>query len=177
MQDGARAKRASRTEHKSTALNLRLLSQIIHLDVKPANVLLDGDVDGDLEPKLSDFGSAKMLELGVAGLKTTAGTPAFRAPEAWPQEPAREVRTSADLFSFAALLVCMARQHICPYEGHVSYKELAAGVLDGDARAPSLPCDEHPWRSIVTSCTNLDAAERMLASEAQKEIDVAAATV
>ena len=140
-------------------------------------MLLDGEIDGDLEPRLSDFGSAKMLKQGCAGLKTTAGSAAFRAPEAWPQEPAGEVQTSADLFSFAALLVCMARQHICPYEGHITYKELAAGVLDGHARAPSLPCDGHPWRSIVTSCTNLDAAERMLASEAQKEIDVAAATV
>ena len=46
-----------------------------HRDLKPHNVLLDDD----LEPKISDFGSARLMDSDIS--TTFCGTPAYMAPE------------------------------------------------------------------------------------------------
>lgn len=51
--------------------------KIIHRDIKPSNLLL-GD-DGHV--KLADFGVSNEFEGTDAMLSSTAGTPAFMAPE------------------------------------------------------------------------------------------------
>ena len=52
--------------------------KIIHRDIKPSNLLL-GD-DGHV--KIADFGVSNQFEGNDARLSSTAGTPAFMAPEA-----------------------------------------------------------------------------------------------
>lgn len=52
--------------------------KIIHRDIKPSNLLL-GD-DGHV--KIADFGVSNEFEGSDAQLCSTAGTPAFLAPEA-----------------------------------------------------------------------------------------------
>lgn len=51
--------------------------KIIHRDIKPSNLLL-GD-DGHV--KIADFGVSNQFEGNDALLSSTAGTPAFMAPE------------------------------------------------------------------------------------------------
>lgn len=76
---------------------------IVHRDVKPANILIDADGDGNPRAKLVDFGIA------LAGSDTTAlqenlieGTPHFMAPEQ--AEGRQHVTPAADVYALALTL-------------------------------------------------------------------------
>jgi serine/threonine protein kinase len=46
--------------------------KVVHRDIKPANILLYKGPNGKLQPKISDFGLAKTLELaGLSGMTAT----------------------------------------------------------------------------------------------------------
>src|ERR1051326_2745113 len=71
-------------ESASAALQYAHEHKLIHLDVKPANLLLDGN-DHLL---LADFGvSAIMDSYTHASLHCYVGTPAYTAPEQWLEQP------------------------------------------------------------------------------------------
>lgn len=72
----------------SRALEAVHEKQVVHRDLKPDNVVVTGDLTGDLSPvpsvKLLDFGIAKSQEAGSAHRTNTGmmlGTPAYMAPE------------------------------------------------------------------------------------------------
>lgn len=124
------------------ALTFAHQRQIIHRDVKPANIFL---VNG--EAKLIDFGLAADLAAGqpsVVGLAT--GTVAYMAPE---QIAGGEVDERTDLYALATLFYEMITgQH--PGQGaYRSPAELAPGLNDAldivlqKARA-HLPADRYP---------------------------------
>ncbi len=80
---------------------------LIHRDLKPANVLLDAG-SGEVVPKITDFGLAKLLDLegGRSPLQTRSGapmgTPAYMAPEQI--RDASTVDERADVFAAGAIL-------------------------------------------------------------------------
>jgi len=81
---------------------------MIHRDLKPANILLARGERGDLVPKVTDFGLAKILRgtsLDTASATRTGhtmGTPQYMAPEQI--RNAKTVDERADVFSIGALL-------------------------------------------------------------------------
>ncbi|XP_051125512.1 G-type lectin S-receptor-like serine/threonine-protein kinase At2g19130 [Andrographis paniculata] len=74
---------------------------IIHCDIKPENILLDDK----LNPKISDFGLAKLFGREFSRVLTTVrGTRGYLAPEWLSNEP---ITTKADVFSYGMLLLEM----------------------------------------------------------------------
>jgi len=74
---------------------------ILHRDLKPGNILLDGRG----EPLVSDFGLAKSLDANNDLTKslTTFGTPGYIAPEQAEGAPA-DLTAAADVYSLGAIL-------------------------------------------------------------------------
>jgi serine/threonine protein kinase/tetratricopeptide (TPR) repeat protein len=74
---------------------------ILHRDLKPGNILLDGQG----EPLVSDFGLAKWLDTtsDLTRTLTIFGTPGYIAPEQ-ASGPAAQLKPTADVYSLGAIL-------------------------------------------------------------------------
>ncbi|XP_078149926.1 putative receptor protein kinase ZmPK1 [Carex rostrata] len=81
-------------------LHHECLEWVLHCDVKPENILLDAD----LEPKIADFGLAKLLHRGSPNTEMSRirGTRGYIAPEWAFNLP---ITAKADVYSFGVVLL------------------------------------------------------------------------
>jgi tetratricopeptide (TPR) repeat protein len=83
---------------------------VVHRDLKPANVLLHRDEDGNVIPKIADFGLAKFLDDADARLAPTqsgfvVGTASYMAPEqAGGDGDKNPVGPATDVYALGAIL-------------------------------------------------------------------------
>ncbi|KAM7469678.1 hypothetical protein LguiA_007861 [Lonicera macranthoides] len=81
---------------------------IIHFDIKPQNILLDGDFN----VKISDFGLAKLIDRDQSQVLTVLkGTPGYVAPELF---SGTNISVKADVFSFGIVIleIVFGRQNL-----------------------------------------------------------------
>jgi serine/threonine protein kinase/tetratricopeptide (TPR) repeat protein len=122
---------------------------ILHRDLKPGNILLDGRG----EPLVSDFGLAKWLDASsdLTRTLTIFGTPGYIAPEQ-AHGPAASLKPTADIYSLGAILFDLIAGHP-PFLG-----EHALSVIEQarDKPAPKLrtivPKVDRDLETICTRC-------------------------
>jgi len=121
------------------ALDAAHAAGIVHRDVKPHNILIEGD-----RAFLSDFGLAKALgESGVLSGTSIVGTAEYMSPEQWRGE---EIGPGADVYSLGCVLY-EALTGIVPFaRGEADTEpELPAGLDEVIRRAVAKdPADRYP---------------------------------
>jgi len=84
-------------EQACSALDYAHQHNIVHRDIKPANMMLAADDT----LKITDFGTAKILQFGTMQTAQTIGTPSYMSPE---QIKGRPVDGRTDIFSLGVVL-------------------------------------------------------------------------
>jgi serine/threonine-protein kinase len=84
-------------EQVCSALDFAHQHNVVHRDIKPANLMLTSD---DVV-KITDFGTAKILQFGTAQTAHVMGTPSYMSPE---QVKGKPVDGRSDIFSMGVIL-------------------------------------------------------------------------
>jgi serine/threonine protein kinase len=130
--------------------------QLLHLDLKPANVLIDERG----EPMVADFGLARhMNSQGEVEAQEVSGSPGYMAPE---QVLIKEFRLSVatDIYALGAILyelLCGQPPHGRGAAYDVMQRALAGGVPGPRSLAPSAPKD---LEAICMKCLRMRASDR-----------------
>jgi serine/threonine-protein kinase len=151
----------------------------VHLDIKPANVFLEGDLQKVL---LMDFGIARALTEQV---EESAGGPVIGTPEYMSPEQARglaDIDHRSDVYSLGALGYCMLVGRP-PFLGPTAADTLAKHVSEAPVPLrtinPSIPKDfadaimrclqKDPWQRFPTAMELRSALEAVTFFTAQRE--------
>src|SRR5579864_2945129 len=130
---------------------------VVHRDLKPSNIL----VTSDGEPKLLDFGIAKILDVAtdttITGMRML--TPDYASPE---QVIGGRVTTATDIYSLGAVLyLLLTGKHAHEFEDH-SPEAIARTVTSREVTRPShwAPELKGDLESILLKALRKDPQER-----------------
>lgn len=154
---------------------------VVHRDLKPDNILFDGDG----RPFISDLGLAKhfssegkgadqSVSLSVAG--EGYGTPGYMAPEQ--MKSAKDVGPEADVFALGSLFFyCLTRR--IPFHGQAVF-EIAANVIKGERISIRSERDDCPasLHGFINRCLEAEPEDRFAdAEEFVEELELVSAPV
>lgn len=117
----------------ASALDCALKKKLLHLDLKPANILFN--TDG--EPKLVDFGLAQLIDQEKEADAALFGTPYYIAPERISEQ--REDHRS-DIYSLAGTMYHALTGHV-PFEAE-DMNDVAMAHVNTPLTAPNLVVPE-----------------------------------
>jgi hypothetical protein len=111
---------------------------VVHRDLKPSNIFLSNGADGEVIPKVLDFGVSKFNDTlhepikGQTKTREIIGTPTYMAPEAL--NGVKELGPRADQYALGAVLYeCAVGRP--PFEGE-TLLELLKAIAVGNVPAP-----------------------------------------
>jgi serine/threonine protein kinase len=120
-------------------------NSVVHRDIKPANIMLTGD---DVV-KITDFGTAKILQYGTSQQTAAMGTPCYMSPE---QIKGKAIDGRSDIFSLGVLLYEMTTGQK-PFQGQ-DVATILYSILNED---PVPPHQVDPAIPLGVSSTILKA--------------------
>jgi len=155
-----RASRAVRIATQAArALGVAHKLGVVHRDIKPGNIILTIDEQGQETAKVLDFGIAKLREAagnaqpGMTMTGMVVGTPLYMSPEQFMGKKAgEEIDGRTDIYSLGVVLYQMVTARV-PFEGDTLYA-LMMQHMEGTTRlahevAPELQIPESLSRVIL----------------------------
>ena len=130
---------------------------ILHRDIKPGNILLDGKG----EPHLTDFGLARLVESESTITRTVEvlGTPSYMAPEQAAGNNTK-LTPATDVYGLGAVLYQLLTGHP-PFAGGTTYETIKF-LLETEPRPPRLwnPKVDRDLSTICLRCLEKDPQRR-----------------
>uniref|UniRef100_H2S301 calcium/calmodulin-dependent protein kinase n=1 Tax=Takifugu rubripes TaxID=31033 RepID=H2S301_TAKRU len=141
--------------------NLHLVhyQKIIHRDIKPSNLLLDDD--GHV--KIADFGVSNQFEGNDALLSSTAGTPAFMAPETLSDTRKSFSGKALDLWAMGVTLYCFVFGK-CPFIDE-NILALHNKIRTEPVEFPERPAISEELRTLILRMLDKNPDTRIMLSE------------
>jgi serine/threonine protein kinase len=134
----------SLTRQMLDALTVVHAAGVVHRDVKPENVLIDTDMNGQPVAKLSDFGVSRLLDgVTLTRISGLIGTPRYMAPELG---HGADPSPASDLYAVGVVLYEMLAAHP-PFTGDHPIAVLRAHAEDEPDRPRGVPVKL--WRVVV----------------------------
>ncbi|HEX7916915.1 WD40 repeat domain-containing serine/threonine protein kinase [Rudaea sp.] len=167
-------RREGRLEPRHAAQLLRTIAEavdyahrlgVLHLDLKPANVLLDDNGS----PHVADFGLARRLEHGLAADNTgISGTPSYMAPEQ-ATTGAQKITPATDIWGLGAILYELVSGEP-PFLARTPQETLKL-VVEAQLRSPRQRVPTLPWdlEAIICKCMAREATSRYASARAMAE--------
>lgn len=150
--------------HVCGGLEAAHATNVIHRDIKPSNIFIHETDNGTVQPKLFDFGVAKLVTAGgdVSALTRTGhimGSPRYMSPEH--AQNAKNIDGRSDIWSLGVSLY-EALSGVNPWQQYNTVGELLIAICT--RRVPPLR-DYAPWvepglASVVHRCLRQEPDER-----------------
>jgi serine/threonine protein kinase len=146
------------------ALGAAHAANIVHRDVKPENVFFTKSLTGEEQPKLFDFGIAKVdvsWEKRLTQAGSTLGSPSYMSPE---QAQADEVDRRSDIWGICVVLYEVITGRL-PFDG-ANYRAIVHAILSADVKTfAELSIDEPDLWSIIDKGLEHDRTLRWQTSD------------
>ncbi|XP_067102516.1 calcium/calmodulin-dependent protein kinase kinase 1b [Osmerus mordax] len=129
--------------------------KIIHRDIKPSNLLL-GD-DGHV--KIADFGVSNEFEGNDALLSSTAGTPAFMAPEMMSESEQSFTGKALDVWAMGITLYCFVFGKVPFFDDYIL--ALHAKIKNAPVKFPEMPVSTEDLKELISMMLDKNAETRV----------------